>query len=139
PAGRAAATGPVRATRGLGSGGGRPAARRDREPPGTAGTLAKSGCRWLAERGMLSAGNAPASRSVESIRMTVTRKAPSARVAEPLPLDSPLTSGDLELSDRRSLRRVAGLSTELGDVSEVEYRRLPLDRVVLVAVSTDGA
>jgi len=71
--------------------------------------------------------------------MTVTRKAPSARVAEPLPLDSPLTSGDLELSDRRSLRRVAGLSTELDDVSEVEYRRLRLERVVLVGVSTDGA
>src|SRR3712207_7583928 len=37
-----------------------------------------------------------------------------------------------ELEERTSLRRVAGLSTELTDVSEVEYRRLRLERVVLV-------
>jgi GTP-binding protein HflX len=33
---------------------------------------------------------------------------------------------------------VAGLSTELADVSEVEYRQLRLERVVLVGVWTDG-
>ena len=33
-----------------------------------------------------------------------------------------------------ALRRVAGLSTELTDVTEVEYRRLQLERVVLVGV-----
>nr|WP_042414328.1 GTPase HflX [Streptacidiphilus anmyonensis] len=41
-------------------------------------------------------------------------------------------------SDRASLRRVTGLSTELEDVTEVEYRQLRLERVVLVGVWTDG-
>jgi GTPase len=41
-------------------------------------------------------------------------------------------------SERAALRRVAGLSTELQDVTEVEYRQLRLERVVLVGVWTDG-
>ena len=40
----------------------------------------------------------------------------------------------LDLEERTSLRRVAGLSTELQDVSEVEYRQLRLERVVLVGL-----
>jgi GTP-binding protein HflX len=44
----------------------------------------------------------------------------------------------LELADRQALRRVAGLSTELQDVSEVEYRRLRLERVVLAGLTTGG-
>lgn len=44
----------------------------------------------------------------------------------------------LELAERHSLRRVAGLSTELQDITEVEYRQLRLERVVLVGVWTDG-
>ncbi|MFY0409824.1 GTPase HflX, partial [Solicola sp. PLA-1-18] len=44
----------------------------------------------------------------------------------------------LELEERNALRRVAGLSTELQDVTEVEYRQLRLERVVLVGVWTDG-
>jgi GTP-binding protein HflX len=43
-----------------------------------------------------------------------------------------------DLQDRQSLRRVAGLSTELEDVTEVEYRQLRLERVVLVGVWTVG-
>jgi GTPase len=45
---------------------------------------------------------------------------------------------DFDLSDRNALRRVAGLSTELADISEVEYRQLRLERVVLVGVWTTG-
>ena len=41
-------------------------------------------------------------------------------------------------AERQSLRRVAGLSTELQDVTEVEYRQLRLERVVLVGVWTSG-
>src|SRR3954449_4969769 len=48
------------------------------------------------------------------------------------------TSGDLDLEERSSLRRVVGLSTELVDVTEVEYRQLRLERVVLVGVWTEG-
>lgn len=39
-----------------------------------------------------------------------------------------------DLADRRALRRVTGLSTELEDVTEVEYRQLRLERVVLAGV-----
>jgi GTP-binding protein HflX len=49
------------------------------------------------------------------------------------------STGELDLDDRAALRRVAGLSTELADVSEVEYRQLRLERVVLVGVWTDGS
>ena len=34
-----------------------------------------------------------------------------------------------ELSERKALRRVAGISTELEDISEAEYRSLRLERV----------
>ncbi|HYO34243.1 MAG TPA: GTPase HflX [Nocardioidaceae bacterium] len=46
--------------------------------------------------------------------------------------------GGLESAERNALRRVAGLSTELDDVTEVEYRRLRLERVVLVGVWSEG-
>src|SRR6201747_1798083 len=49
------------------------------------------------------------------------------------------STGELALDDRAALRRVAGLSTELADVSEVEYRQLRLERVVLIGVWTDGS
>lgn len=49
-----------------------------------------------------------------------------------------LSTGDLALEERAALRRVAGLSTELEDVTEVEYRQLRLERVVLVGVWTEG-
>ena len=49
------------------------------------------------------------------------------------------STGDLDLDDRASLRRVFGLSTELADVTEVEYRQLRLERVVLVGVWTEGS
>ncbi|HCK79594.1 MAG TPA: GTPase HflX, partial [Actinobacteria bacterium] len=45
----------------------------------------------------------------------------------------------LDLAERNALRRVAGISTELTDVTEVEYRQLRLERVVLVGVWTDGS
>ncbi|MEX5300071.1 GTPase HflX [Kocuria sp. CPCC 205292] len=43
-----------------------------------------------------------------------------------------------DLEERRALRRVAGLSTELEDVTELEYRQLRLERVVLAGLWTDG-
>lgn len=42
----------------------------------------------------------------------------------------------MEREDRASLKRVAGLSTELEDVSEVEYRQVRLENVVLIGVYT---
>src|SRR5215475_3330562 len=52
--------------------------------------------------------------------------------------DPELTTGERDLAERYALRRVAGLSTELEDISEVEYRQLRLERVVLVGVWTEG-
>jgi GTP-binding protein HflX len=43
-----------------------------------------------------------------------------------------------DLQDRQALRRVAGLSTELQDVTDAEYRQLRLEKVVLVGVWTQG-
>ena len=51
----------------------------------------------------------------------------------------PNHDGDqVELAERHSLRRVIGMRTELEDISEVEYRQLRLERVVLVSVWTSG-
>ena len=43
-----------------------------------------------------------------------------------------------DLAERQALRRVGGLSTELEDMSEVEYRQLRLERVVLAGIWTEG-
>ena len=45
----------------------------------------------------------------------------------------------LDRDERAALRRVSGLSTELQDVTEVEYRQLRLERVVLAGVWTQGS
>jgi GTP-binding protein HflX (EC 3.1.5.-) len=44
----------------------------------------------------------------------------------------------LDREERAALRRVQGLSTELEDITEVEYRQLRLERVVLAAVWSEG-
>ena len=49
-----------------------------------------------------------------------------------------LTTGEEDLAARYALRRVDGLRTELEDITEVEYRQLRLERVVLVGVWTEG-
>ena len=49
------------------------------------------------------------------------------------------TDGEqLDLADRHALRRVSGLSTELEDITEVEYRQLRLEKVVLAGIYTTG-
>lgn len=45
----------------------------------------------------------------------------------------------LDLAERLSLKRVAGMSTQVDDISEVEYRDLQLERVVLISVWTTGS
>lgn len=49
------------------------------------------------------------------------------------------TVGAMELAERHALRRIASLRTELEDITEVEYRQLRLERVVLVGVWTEGS
>ncbi len=53
-------------------------------------------------------------------------------------IDGDRDGDQFDRSDRAALRRVVGLSTELEDVTEVEYRQLRLERVVLVGVWTSG-
>ncbi len=48
--------------------------------------------------------------------------------------DHELDGDQLDREERSALRRVSGLSTELEDVTEVEYRRLRLERVVLIGI-----
>ena len=69
---------------------------------------------------------------------TARKKARGEERQWTLPLPEP-NRGELDLEERHALRRVAGLSTELADVSEVEYRQLRLERVVLVGVWTEGS
>jgi len=44
----------------------------------------------------------------------------------------------LDREERSAMRRVPGLSTELQDITELEYRQLRLERVVLCGVWTEG-
>ena len=54
-------------------------------------------------------------------------------------LDHRNSDGDqFDREDREALRRVVGLSTELEDVTEVEYRQLRLEKVVLIGIYTQG-
>ena len=48
-------------------------------------------------------------------------------------------AGALERAERAALTRVAGLSTELEDVSEVEYRQIRLEKVVLIGIYSGNA
>jgi GTP-binding protein HflX len=75
-------------------------------------------------------------------RAELTPATPDHSATRPAPAshwDAPDdTTGSYALEARGALRRVAGLSTELTDVTEVEYRQLRLERVVLVGVWTEG-
>ncbi|MCT1801907.1 MAG: GTPase HflX [Kocuria rhizophila] len=69
------------------------------------------------------------------------RRDPLGRARELLDEDPQFSDADGEqqdLAERHALRRVAGLSTELEDVTEVEYRQLRLERVVLAGLWSAG-
>ena len=67
----------------------------------------------------------------ESARVTAEYDAEENRVED-------WESNQADLQDRQALRRVSGLSTELEDISDAEYRQLRLEKVVLVGVWTEG-
>ena len=62
----------------------------------------------------------------------------SARAAAEYDSSENTEGNQQDLQDRQALRRVAGLSTELQDVNDAEYRQLRLEKVVLVGVWTEG-
>lgn len=86
-------------------------------------------------------GDVPAPRSAQDIAGDVVARV-LARAGTALhdgaTVHSTFDGDQLDLEERTSLRRVVGLSTELEDVTEVEYRRLRLERVVLVGVWGSG-
>ncbi|MER5737720.1 MULTISPECIES: GTPase HflX [unclassified Streptomyces] len=75
------------------------------------------------------------SRRTESLRADALMEEDVAWSHE---IDGERDGEQFDRSERAALRRVAGLSTELEDVTEVEYRQLRLERVVLVGVWTSG-
>jgi GTP-binding protein HflX len=48
------------------------------------------------------------------------------------------TVGQMDLEDRTTLKRVDGLRTELQDITEVEYRQVRLEKVVIIGVYSRG-
>lgn len=46
-----------------------------------------------------------------------------------------LDGEQFDVADRAALRRVGGLSTELEDISEVEYRQLRMEKVLLIGIT----
>ena len=84
--------------------------------------------------------------AVERVLAAAERRAESHVFGSAQALQDTATAGytsadgaQWEVEDRHALRRVAGLSTELEDVTEVEYRQLRLENVVLVGVYPQGA
>jgi GTP-binding protein HflX len=69
---------------------------------------------------------------------TVFRSGAQALQGEPA-YDDTRDGDQFDREDRQALRRVAGLSTELDDVTEVEYRQLRIERVVLIGIYTQGS
>src|SRR3954470_12035540 len=67
------------------------------------------------------------------------RRSRGPRPGDVPPAESGADGDQQDLADRQSLRRVGGMSTELTDITEVEYRQLLLERVVLVSVWTSGS
>jgi GTP-binding protein HflX len=84
--------------------------------------------------------------AVERVLQAAERRAESHVFGSAQALQDTATAGHTsadgeqwDLEERHALRRVAGLSTELEDVTEVEYRQLRLENVVLVGVYPQGA
>ncbi|MDQ1648884.1 MAG: GTPase, partial [Frankiaceae bacterium] len=86
-----------------------------------------------AERTSSPRDDASAPAEVRSLPVAGPGQAPRSR-----PALHDLEGEGFDLADRTALRRVAGLTTELEDVTEVEYRQLRLERVVLIGVWTSG-
>lgn len=82
-----------------------------------------------------SAESAESAKSAESIVARVLSRAGTALASTDADItDRQGDDGALEREARAGLRRVAGMSTELQDVSEVEYRQIRLEKVVLVGL-----
>ena len=84
--------------------------------------------------GTSGSSNTPTTREDDIINRVLSRADSSLTAAE-LAADD---DTNFDVQERAALRRVAGLSTELEDVTEVEYRDVRLENVVLAGVYTEG-
>ena len=80
---------------------------------------------------------APARSRVDAVIERVLSRAGTAVATGPT-LATDYDGDQWERDDRAALRRVAGISTELEDITEVEYRELRLEKVVLVGQWSRG-
>jgi GTP-binding protein HflX len=79
-----------------------------------------------------------ADQGARAVRRILSRA--GTALSDNLTQDHQALDGDqFDLADRQALRRVAGLSTELQDVTEVEYRQLRLERVALAGLWSGGS
>jgi len=74
---------------------------------------------------------------VDAVIERVLSRAGTAIQADEVELGD-LDGDQFEREERAALRRVAGLSTELEDITEVEYRQLRLEKVVLIGQWSRG-
>ena len=75
--------------------------------------------------------------------LSVVTPRPSAALGAEAPASPddplhPLEGEGFELEARQGLRRIAGIRTDLQDITEVEYRQIRLERVVLIGVWAGG-
>lgn len=70
----------------------------------------------------------------EDVRAGVARFGGRATAIDDVSFGTEADGEQFDREERAALRRVAGLGTELADVTEVEYRQLRLENVVLIGV-----
>ncbi|HWR86062.1 MAG TPA: GTPase HflX [Rhodoglobus sp.] len=77
--------------------------------------------------------------ATDETRSTVTRFGGAAQALQAQDQYEDARDGEqFEREEREALRRVSGLSTELQDVTEVEYRQLRIENVVLIGIYSQG-
>ena len=77
----------------------------------------------------------PIDRGAEVIDRILRRGAKAVALNAEVGTEHQDFDGDqLDLEERNALRRVAGLSTEREDISDVEYRQLRLEKVILIGL-----
>ncbi|PKY69445.1 GTPase HflX [Brevibacterium ravenspurgense] len=102
--------------------------------PGTPGKTPGTSGPDETRPGTSGSSNTPTTREDDIINRVLSRADSSLTAAE-LAADD---DTNFDVQERAALRRVAGLSTELEDVTEVEYRDVRLENVVLAGVYTEG-
>lgn len=87
------------------------------------------------EDGQIGGGQTGRSRGDEVVDRILRRGEKAAALGADETHGHSYSDGDqLEREERSALRRVAGLSTELQDISDVEYRQLRLEKVILIGI-----